>query len=126
MRPPGLILPTKGRRIRVDESNQYLRYNPATYGAKAMTSCTHVGFAKNVVPERRLALPTRRGDANLLRGEWGDSHVTGHGFARREPDTLAALQVANGERMIIVNLTLTCDRNWQRNECSHQFPFNSL
>jgi hypothetical protein len=58
MRPPGLILPTKGLYVRVDESNLYLRYNPTTDGAKPIASCTRVGFAKNVVPERSLSLPT--------------------------------------------------------------------
>ena len=31
-----------------------------------MTSCTDIGFAENVVPERSLALPPHRGDPNLL------------------------------------------------------------
>jgi hypothetical protein len=126
MRPPSLIHPTKGPRVRVDESNQYLRYNPPTDGAKAMTSGTRVGFAKDVVPERGLALPTCRSDANLLRGEWSNSDVTGYGFARREPAPLAALQVTNGKRMIVVNLTLTRDGHWQRNECSHKFAIDFL
>jgi hypothetical protein len=48
-----------------------------------MTTRTHIGFAKNVVPERRFALPTRACDVNLFRGEWRDSDVARHSDRHR-------------------------------------------
>ena len=71
LRSPLAAFLTKRRRIRIDESNQYLRHNPATNRTKTMTSCTGVGFAEDVVPQWSLALPARGSDANLLRGERG-------------------------------------------------------
>ena len=44
-------------------SNQYFRHDPAADWTKTMTSCTSVGFAENVVPERSLAMPTRESEA---------------------------------------------------------------
>src|SRR5215469_14039944 len=81
-RPPVSAVLTKRCGVSIDESNQHLGHNPATNRTKPMTSCTGAGFTENVVPQRSLALPTRGGDANLLGGERGDSHVTGQGFAR--------------------------------------------
>jgi hypothetical protein len=66
-----------------------------------MTSCTDIRFAENVVPEGSLVVPTCGCDPDLLGSERGDSHVPGNGFARREPDTLAPLQVTDGQRMIV-------------------------
>src|SRR6476620_4133062 len=83
LRPPVAAVLTKRCRVRIDESDQYLRHNPATNGTKTMTSGTGVSFAENVVPQRSLAVPARGGDANLLRGERGDSDVTGDGLTRR-------------------------------------------
>src|SRR6516162_2548405 len=97
------------KRIRIDESNEYISHNPATNGSKTTTSCTGVCFTENVIPERSLALPTSGCDSDLLRGERGNAHVTCHGFARRKPDALAPLQVTDGERMIVLYLTLTTD-----------------
>ena len=126
LRSPVSIIVTNRCRVRIDESDQYLRYDPAADGAQALTFRTRIRFAKNVVPEGCLALPTCRGDANLLRSEGNDSHVTRHGFARWQPDTLATLQVTNGEGVIIVNLSLTRDGHWQRNECPHQLAVDFL
>ena len=83
MRLPVPAVLTKRCRIRIDESNQYLCHNPATNWTKTVTSGTRVGFAEDVVPQRSLALPPRRGDADLLRGERRDSNVMGHGLAKR-------------------------------------------
>ena len=91
-----------------------------------MTTCTDVGFAEDVIPKGSLALPARGSDANLLRSERSNSDVTGHSLARRESDTVTALQVTNGERMIVLNLALTGDGYRQLDECSHQLPIDSL
>ena len=91
------MAPAKRRRICIDESNQYLSYDPATHWTKTMTALADVGFAQDVVPQRSLATPTRGSDAHLVCGEGSDSEVTGHGLARWQPDTLPSLQVTNGE-----------------------------
>src|SRR5437588_9553309 len=91
-----------------------------------MTSCTDIGFAENVVPQRSVTLPLRGGDPNLLGIQRGDSNVTRHGFARWQPDTLSSLQVTDGERVVILNLALAGDSYWQLNECSHQLPVDFL
>jgi hypothetical protein len=52
--------------------------------------------------------------------------LTGHGFARREPDTLAALQVTDGERMIVLDLTGTGDGDWQTNESPRELSIDFL
>jgi hypothetical protein len=91
-----------------------------------MAFCTGMGFTENVVPERCFSNPTCGSDANPLRAERGDSQVTGYGFTRREPDALAALQVTDGERMVVVNLTHTGNSRRQRNQCSHQLPIDVL
>jgi hypothetical protein len=91
-----------------------------------MTSCTDIGPAENVVPERRLCFPACGSNPDLLRCERGNSHVTGHGFARREPDTLAALQVTDGERMIVLDLTGTGDGDWQTNERPRELSIDFL
>src|SRR5215472_18870643 len=75
LRSPVPAVLTKRCRVRIDESNQHLRHDPAANGTQTMTSCTGVCFAENVVPQRSLALPARGGDANLLGGERGDSDV---------------------------------------------------
>ena len=51
-------------------------------------------------------MPASGRDADLLRGEGGDSDVTGHCLARWKPDALPSLQVADGERMIVFDFTL--------------------
>src|SRR5439155_26704273 len=91
-----------------------------------MTSCTDFGFAENAVPERSIALPSCRGETNLLQGERGDSTVTRHGLARSQPDALAALQVTDSERVVILDLALAGDSYWQLNECAHQLPIDFL
>src|SRR5262249_27452164 len=91
-----------------------------------MTACAGVGLTENVIPQRGLAPPTRGYDTDLLGGERGHSHVTGHGFTRREPDALAALQVTDSERMIVLYLALTSDRYRQCNECLHQLSVDFL
>ena len=91
-----------------------------------MTSCTDIGFAENEVPERSLALPAHRGDPNLLGIQRGDSNVTRHGLARWQPDALAALQVTDSERVVILDLALAGDSYWQLNECAHQLPVDFL
>ena len=126
LRPPFPAALAKRCGICIDESNQYLCHDPASNRAKTITSCTGVSFTENVVPERSLALPVCGCEANLLRSERGNSHVTGHGFAGREPNTLAALQVSHGERMIVLDLTLTGNGNWQLNQCLDQLPVNFL
>src|SRR4029077_17714628 len=73
LRPPVAAVLTKRCGIPIDESNQYLRHNPATNWTKTMTACTGVGLAENVVPQRSLTLPTRGGNADLHPGERGDS-----------------------------------------------------
>jgi hypothetical protein len=120
------VIPTKRRFVRIDESNQYLRHDPATNRTKTMTTCTDIRFAQNVVPQRRLATPTRGRDGNLFRGEWSDSDVTGHSLARRQPDTLPSLQVTNGERMIVFDFAFTGDGYGQLNECSHKLSIDFL
>src|SRR6476646_4456333 len=97
LRTPVPTVPTKRCRVRINESNQHFRHDPAANWTKTMTSCTGIGLAENVVPQRSLAVPTCGGDANLLRAKRGDSEVTRHGLARREPDTLAALQITDSE-----------------------------
>jgi hypothetical protein len=57
-----------GRLVRIDESNQYLGYDPSPNWAKTLTTCTDITLAENVVPERSLAVPTDGSDANLLCG----------------------------------------------------------
>jgi len=91
-----------------------------------MTSCKRVGFPENVIPERGLAPPARGSDAHLLHRERGDSDETGHRLTRREAPTLPALQVTDGERMIVFDLALTGDGYWQLHECSHQLPVDFL
>jgi len=72
-------------------------HDPATDWTKTMTSCTGVGFAENVEPQRSLAMPTCRSKANLFLGERDDSDVAGHRLSRWQPDTLPSLQIADGE-----------------------------
>lgn len=126
LRPPFPLSPPKRCCVRVDESNQYLRHDPATNRAKTMTTCEDVRFAENVVPQRRLATPTRRSNADLLCGERSGSKVAGQGLARRQADTLSSLQVTNGEGMIGFNFALTSDRYRQLNECLHKLSIDLL
>src|SRR5438552_5708764 len=125
-RLPVPAVAAKRCRVGVDEPHQDLSHDRATNRTKTMTSCTDIGFAENVVPERSLALPPHRGDPNLLGIQRGDSNVTGHGLASREPDTLSTVQVTDGERMIVLDLALTGHTYWQLNECSHQLPVDFL
>ena len=124
--PPFLLAPTIRCRVRINESNQGLRHNPPTNRTEPITSRTNIGFAKNVIPERSLALPTNGSHANLLRGDRGDADVTSHGLARRQPDALPALQVTDGKRMIIFNFAFTRDGHRQLNEFSHQLFIDFL
>jgi hypothetical protein len=62
----------------------------------------------------------------MLRGERSDSDVTGNGLARRQSDTLASLQITNGERMIFLDLALAGDSYWQSDECSHKLSIDFL
>src|SRR5438876_2255105 len=110
-RLPVPAVPAKRCRVGVDKPHQDLSHDRATNRTKTMTSCTDIGFAENVVPERSLTLPPRRSDSNLLGIQRGDSNVTGHGLARREPDTLPALQVTDGERVVIPYLELAGGRD---------------
>src|SRR5260370_40365266 len=126
LRPPVPAVPTKRCRVRVDKTNQHLCHNPAPYWTKTMTSCAGVAFAENVVPQRSLTPPARGGDANLLRSERGDTHVTGHSLARRKPHTLTALQVTDGERMIGFDLALTGDGYLPLHECPDEHPDDFL
>src|SRR5215471_3668614 len=120
LRPPFLVAVTIRCRVRINESNKYLRHDPAANRTKTMAARTSVGFAENVVPQRSLAMPTRGSEANLFLGERDDSDVTSHRLARWQPDALPSLQVTDCERMIVFNLAFTGDGYGQLNECSHQ------
>jgi hypothetical protein len=91
-----------------------------------MTSCRGVGFAENVIPQRSFATPTRGSKANVLRGERGDSDVTGHVLTRWQSDALTSLQVTDGERMIVFDLALTGDSYRQLNKGSHKLSIDFL
>ena len=54
------------RRIVVEESDQHLADDAAADRAKAMATGPHVGFAEDVIPERRLAWPS-----GVLRSNFG-------------------------------------------------------
>ena len=81
-RSPLPVVPAIRCRVRINESDQYLSDDPTTNVTETVTSCTDVGFAENVVPQRSVALPTRGRDANLLRSEGDDADVTRDGLAR--------------------------------------------
>jgi hypothetical protein len=117
--PPSLVALTIRCRVRINESNKYLRHDPAANRTKTMSARASVGFAENVVPQRSLATPTRGSEANLFFGERDDSDVT-HRLAGWQPDALPSLQVTDGERMIVFNLSFTGDGYRQLNQCSHK------
>ena len=77
-----------------------------------MTTRTHIGFAKNVVPEWSFALPTRGCDANLFGGKRRDSDVARHSLARRQSDALTPLKITHGKRIVLFHLAFTGDGHW--------------
>jgi len=91
-----------------------------------MTSRTNVGFAKNVVPERSFAMPTRRCGANLVGAQWRDSDVACHGLAGRQSNALTPVKVTHGERMVVFNFAFAGDGYWELNECSNYPPVDFL
>src|SRR5580698_4854769 len=117
---PALVVMAERRRVRINQSHKHLGHNPATNGTETTTACTCVGFTQNVIPERCLAMPTRGSDANLLLRKRGDSHVTRDGLARRQPDALSALQITDGERVIIFDLAGASHGYRQFDECADQ------
>jgi hypothetical protein len=81
LRPPFLVARTIRFRVRINESNKYLRHDPAANRTKTMTARTSAGFAENVVPQRSLAMATRRSETNLFLGERNYSDMTSHRLA---------------------------------------------
>jgi len=57
---------------------------------------------EQVEPERRLQPPAGRAEADLLGGQRLGPEAAGHRLARRQPDPLAALEVADGQRAVVV------------------------
>lgn len=79
---PLLVAAAKGRRIRIDKPDEYFSYDPATDRAETMTTRADVGFAQDVIPERRIPSPTRRSDAYCVCGEWIYPQMTRHYLTR--------------------------------------------
>lgn len=71
-----------------------------------MTSGAQLRFALDLIPEWPFALPPAVSETDLGRSERFDRKMTGDCFARRQPNTLSALKIADCERMIFVDLPL--------------------
>ena len=95
-------------------------------GPRRWPACTRVGFTENVIPQRSLASPTRGGDANLLRRERRNSHVTRDALARRQTHALSALQITDGERVIIFDFALSSHGHRQFDKRAHQLSIYFL
>src|SRR5262249_32324289 len=94
--------------------------------AEAVPTSADVGFSKNVVPERSFALPTDARDSDLVCGERRDLHVTSDGLTGWQADSLTALEVANGERMVIVDFALTGESDRKLDERADELAVDFL
>src|SRR5262252_8072328 len=118
LRPPFLVALTIRCRVRINESNKYLRHDPAANRTKTMTARTSVGFAENVVPQRSLATPTRGSETNLFfrEGRFRCDEPPPRRMAARR----LALAAGHGRRANDSLQSRIGDGYRQLNECSHK------
>src|SRR5689334_11183088 len=113
-------------RIEVKETDQHLADNARADRAKAIAPLAHIGFTKNVIPERRLTRPPSARRANLLDAQRRLAHPARHCLARGQTDALTAHQVTHCERLKLSNFGDACDRHRQCDERSDQSTVDLL
>src|SRR4029450_5351339 len=84
-------------RVEVEQADQHLADDARADRSKTIAPLAHIGFAKNVIPERRLTRPASARCTNLLGAQRPLAHPPRHRLARRQTDALATLQVTHGE-----------------------------
>ena len=103
--------------IEVEQADQDFADDARADGTEPIARLPDVGFAKDVVPERRLTAPASGRDANFLGGQRRLAQPTRDRLARRQPHALATLQVAHGEASGILRpRRFTGQRHRQRDQ----------
>src|SRR5450755_991039 len=99
-----------GGGVFVDQPHQHLGHDTATDPTHVLAVMAHLGLAQDVVPERRLTLPTELAQANLLRSKRSDAHHPGNCLAGGQGESLATNEVAVGKRVLFRSL---CRANYR-------------
>jgi hypothetical protein len=87
------------------QSDEDLRDDAATDWTEAVARLPHVCFAEQAVPQWCLATPSSFGRADFVFCQRSLAHAASDMLARREPDSIATLEVSHGKRVEFFNLT---------------------
>ena len=105
---------------------QHLADDPAADRAEPVAVAARVGLAQDVEPERRLAAPAVLARPTRRRSGASAPIIRATASPDGQPDRLAALRVAHGERVVGVVVDLAGDRRRQVDQARGSRPSIAL
>ena len=100
--------------IQIEQADQHFADDAAADGAETIAAAPDVGFAKDVVPQRRFAGPSHFRCPDLIARKRPLAKQGCDRFARRQPDTLPALEVTCCQRTQLIHVGRAGDSVRQR------------
>jgi hypothetical protein len=98
-------------RVEIEKTHQDFADNARANRPEPIATAPNVSLPLDVVPERRLAAPTDPRSADFVTRQRCFIETTRDGLARRKPDALPALEIADGKGVELFDMGLTgqCD-----------------
>ena len=112
--------------VEIQQADQHLANDAGAHGSETLTCLAHIGFAKNVVPERGLTRPAGSGRPHFVGRQRPLTHQERHVLARRQAHTLATHQVAHGQGLQIFPVGHTGQRDAQCEQRTNEPTINLL
>jgi hypothetical protein len=116
----------EGRGVEVDDPDEDLRDDPPADRAERLAAAHDVGLLEHVVPERRLGVPAVLAHRDLLGRQDALAEVARDVLAARQAGAEPALEVPDGERLVLGCRELAGDGGGQADERRHQPPVDEL
>src|SRR2546425_5050473 len=113
-------------RVEIEEAHQNFADDARANRPEPIATAPNISLPLDVVPERRLAAPANPRSADFVTGQRCFIETTRDGLARRKPDALPALEIADGKGVELFDMGLTsqCDR--KSDERTDQAAINLL
>src|SRR5262245_34673912 len=106
--------------VELQQTDEYLADDAAPDRTETAPAGSHIGLTQDVVPERRLTVPTGGAGSDFVGRQRPFAEMPGDLFSRGQPDPFAALEIAHGERAELLDFTRAGDCHGQGNQRSHE------
>src|SRR5262245_48874591 len=106
--------------VELQQTDEYLADDAAPDRTETAPAGSHIGLTQDVVPERRLTVPTGGAGSDFVGRQRPFAEMPGDRFSRGQPDPFAALEIAHGERAEFLDFTRAGDCHRQGNQRSHE------